>query len=284
MTARNRAHSLFATAALLLALAAFQPAFAAEVVGADINLSPLRVVFEKGGRSETLFVFNHGDSPATYKIELIDRMMTKDGRLLPVTEALEDPALEPAVPDVHSAKDFIVYTPRRITLAPNESQTIRVQALRPAGLADGEYRTHLTVTAVPPEDTGVTAEQLSQTSKGELAIRIVPVFSLSIPLIVRQGPTDIRALIENAEVLSGAVNAEIVRLGANSVYGDIEVLAGKDVIGVVKGVAVYPEVKRRSVRVPLTRAPNPGEELSLVFFDSDQHPGAELARQSLRAP
>lgn len=292
MIAGHRAH--LATAVWLLLLALFllpsQTALAADepaAAGPDINLSPLRVVFANSARSQTVFVFNHGPTAATYKVDVIDRTMTNDGRLMPVADALEDPALAATAAQVKSAKDFIVFTPRRITLQPNESQTIRVQVLRPAGLAPGEYRTHLTVTTVPPEDAGLTAAQAAKPGKGELAFRIVPVFSLSIPLIVRQGSAEIRASIEGAHVASGtdtAVIADLVRLGANSVYGDIRVTDGDDVIGFVKGVAVYPEIARRSLRIALTRKPKSGDALSLVFLDADQSAGAELAKETLKAP
>ena len=59
---------------------------------------------------------------------------------------------------VKSAKAMITYTPRRVVLEPHSSQVVRLRVLRPPDLAAGEYRTHLTVTAVPSEDTGVTAD------------------------------------------------------------------------------------------------------------------------------
>lgn len=292
MITGHRARFVRTVSVLLLALVFLQARtiFAADAPaasGPDINLSPLRVVFGNSARSQTVFVFNHGPTAATYKVDLIDRTMTDDGRLMTVAEAEKDPALATAAAHVKSARDFIVFTPRRITLQPNESQTIRVQVLRPAGLAAGEYRTHLTVTTVPPEDTGLTAEQAAKSSKGELAFRIVPVFSLSIPLIVRQGPPEIRAALEGAHVVSGnepAVTADLVRTGANSVYGDVKVLDGRDLIGFVKGVAVYPEIARRAVRIPLTKKPKSGDTLSLVFLDGDQNVGAELAKETLKAP
>src|SRR5205085_7936097 len=126
---------------------------------------------------------------------------------------------------------------------------VRLRALRPNDLAPGEYRTHLTVTEVPPEDIGLTAEQAAQIGPKELSIRIVPIFSLSIPLIVRQGDVDVRAGLESphlttekagatGEERKPAVGITLARLGTNSVYGNLEVRRGSEVLGAVRGIAV----------------------------------------------
>lgn len=263
----------------------------------DINLSPKRVVFDSGGRTATVYIFNRGNTPATYSISLIDRVMTSDGRIMAATDATKEPTRAALASTLKSSRDFIEFAPRRVTLQPNESQTVRIRAMRPASLAPGEYRTHLTVTSVPPEDAGITAEQAVAMGSGQLTIHIVPQFSLSIPLIVRQGPVDSRASIEGthlglpSEVATtgvprpaAIVSAVLVRLGANSVYGNLEVRAGHDVIGVLRGIAIYPEVERRAVQIPLTKFPAHGANLSLVFLDDDAHPGTELARVTLASP
>jgi hypothetical protein len=79
---------------------------------------------------------------------------------------------------------------------------------------------------------------------------------------------------------------DLVRGGASSVYGNFEVRlagAGKDAapLGLARGVAVYPEVDRRAVRIPLTRAPAPGEKLEVTFTDDDTSPGKVLAKAVL---
>lgn len=260
----------------------------------DINISPKRVVFGPSGRGATVYVFNRGTAPATYSIAVIDRAMMPDGRI----EALDDTnksASEAAVAaKVKSAKPFVVFTPRRVTLQPNESQTIRLRAVRPANLAPGEYRTHLTVTAIPPEDVGLTADEAVKPAAGQLAVRVVPVFSISIPLIVRQGPAEVRAALEaphlgvehsrDGQQSVAVVNVELARLGASSVYGNIEVRRGGEVLGTVRGLAVYPEIERRAVQIPLTKMPPSGAALSVVLVDDDTEPGVELAKAVLTVP
>lgn len=270
-----------------LALFAFSATAATAQVGADLNISPRRVTFDQAHRSATVYVFNQGDTPATYSVDLIDRIMRPDGQIIAVSDAPDAPASP-------SARSLIEYTPRRVTLQPKQSQAIRVR-VRPPSDGAPEYRTHLSVTAVPSEDSGFTADQAASGGDDGLSLQVTALFSVSIPLIVRQGETDARAAIENVSLMPAvdgqgatatrAVQLDLVRLGANSVYGDVEIRAGEGaadrVVGLVRGVAVYPEIARRTLIAPLVEAVSANERLRIVYRDDDAHPGTVLATGSL---
>jgi P pilus assembly chaperone PapD len=268
--------------------------FAKSVGTGDINISPKRVVFGPNGRGATVYVFNRGTAPATYSIAVVDRAMMPDGRIEAIDDVNKNAAEASVAARVKSAKSLVIFTPRRVTLQPNESQTIRLRALRPSNLALGEYRTHLTVTALPPEDVGLTADAAAKPAAGQLVVRVVPVFSISIPLIVRQGAAEVRAALEapryalerapNGQQKVAIVALELARLGANSVYGNIEVRRGIEVLGAVQGLAVYPEIARRAVQIPLNKIPPSGTQLSVVLVDDDTQPGVELAKAVLTVP
>ena len=279
------------TGAALLALAA-GPAWAQQPDGADLNISPKRLVLGGANRAGVVYVFNRGTTGAAYAIDLVDRVMLEDGQIVPPDEVKAGTDAAAVAGRLATARAMITFSPRRVTLAPGESQTIRVRALPPAGLAAGEYRTHLTVATLPPEDAGLTAEQAASSSDEELSARVVALLALSIPVIVRQdivaGSADIQHAVLQRDVASAGVDApatvelQLTRAGAGSVYGNIEVLAqqanGKpESIGAVKGLAVYPEVGRRAVSVPLTRLPAAGEQLLVRFIDDDTAPGKVLA-------
>lgn len=250
-------------------------------VGADLNISPKRVVFDAGARSAVVYVFNQGDQEAAYSVSLVDRAMLPTGEIV-------DAADHPEVP-VDSAAELVQFAPRRIVLGPRESQAIRVR-VRPAADGRPEHRTHLTVTAIPADDVGFTVDQAAQAADDGLAIRIVALFSLSIPLIVREGDVDARLALEAPVVEpSGAgVTVDLARLGTHSTYGDLEVRAMRDgremVVGLVRGVAVYHETPRRRVLVPLSQALVAGETLRVVYRDGDARPDVETAQASLRVP
>lgn len=278
---------MFKVAAVLAALTLGIAGPAAAQVGADLNISPRRVTFDGNERAASVYVFNQGDAPATYTVELVDRVMRPDGQIVAAADA-------PDVARSPSAAEFIQHTPRRVTLQPRESQVIRLR-LRPPGTGEAsEYRTHLTVTALPPEDTGFTASQAAQPGADEVALQVVALFSVSIPLIVREGEIDARADISAPVRLpasegapNGSVKLDLVRLGANSVYGDVEVHAGagarERIVAVVRGVAVYPEIERRTVIAPLAEAVAADEPLRIVYKDDDARAGAALATATVPA-
>lgn len=259
--------------------------------GPDANLSPKRVVFDPAARAATVFVFNQGDRPATYTVEVVDRVMREDGQIVALADL---PPVERAAAEarLRSAREMVQFTPRRVTLGPNQSQAVRIRAQRPGGLGEGEYRTHLTVTAVPPADAGLTAEQAVNPAAGEVGVRVNALFGLSIPNIVRQGRPDVRARLENVRYTRSdagpTATVDVVREGASSVYGDVEVrAAGRSgrsgpVLGRVRGVGVYPEIGRRTIRVPLSRVPGVGERLEAVFLDDDTRAGQVLASTAVQ--
>lgn len=267
-------------ASLALAVLAGASAVSAQV-GADLNISPRRVTFDESERSASVYVFNQGDAPATYTVELVDRAMQPDGQIVLASDLPQNPLGQ-------SASEFIQYTPRRVTLQPRESQVIRIRVRPPASGEAHEYRTHLTVTALPPEDSGFTVDQAVAPGADEVSLQVVALFSVSIPLIVREGAVDARAAIADVTRLpamegapNGAVQLDLVRLGANSVYGDVEVYAGSGpaerLVTVVRGVAVYPEIERRRVVAPLAEALPSEAALRIVYKDDDTDPGAQLA-------
>ena len=258
----------------------------------DVNLSPNRVVIASGQRAgDEIVVFNRSRAKGVYAIELVDEAMTPDGAIKPLKEV--SPAERAKV---KTASEWLRYSPRRVTLDPNQSQTVRVLARRPADLATGEYRTHFTVTAVPPEETGTSiAQAVGQVAPGQIAIRLTPVYGISIPIIVRQGELTAKAGFANIKAVEQAgrraVNFDLTREGDRSIYGDIEVLlmgAGAPKrIALVRGLAVYPEINQRSVSLPLAQdAPKigSGSKIRLVFTDEDFKKGAVLAQADVTLP
>ena len=233
----------FAPAALAVTLIAAIPSSAQAGVG-DLLVAPTRIMLD--GRKGTEIVLNNiGDAPATYRISVEFRRMTADGKLEDVT----DPT-----PAEKAAADMIVYAPRRVTLAPHEPQSIRIAARPSQGLPDGEYRVHLLFRAIPPSNPVTAAADPS--AKG-LKLQLIPVYGVTIPVIVRLGNLQATAGISNVELEKKDGKAEISldlsRSGSRSTFGEVQVLkAGvKDPIAIQKAVAVYTEVKDRHLTIPV---------------------------------
>lgn len=231
-----------AAAALAVSLvAASTPARAG--IG-DLLVAPTRLVLD-GRKGAEVILNNIGDEPATYRISVEFRRMTPDGGLTDVAEPTAEEKL---------AQEMIVYAPRRVTLAPHQPQSVRVSARAPQGLPDGEYRIHLLFRAIPPSKP-VTAAS-AETPKG-IRFALIPVYGVTIPVIVRFGNLQAKAGIANVrlETRDGkpAVALDLSRSGDRSTFGEVRVLkAGvKNPIAIQKAVAVYKEVASRRVSIPI---------------------------------
>lgn len=226
----------------LAAAAGFESA--AEAGVGDLLVAPTRIILD-GRRGTEIVLNNVGDEPATYRISVEFRRMTADGQLADVT----DPT-----PQEKAAEDMIVYAPRRVTLAPHEPQSIRIAARPPPGLPDGEYRVHLLFRAIPAPVPVVPAA--AEQTKG-LHLQLIPIYGVTIPVIVRLGNLQATAGIANVELEKHdgkpAVGLELSRSGTRSTFGEVRVYkAGvKDPIAVQRAVAVYTELNSRHVSIPI---------------------------------
>jgi P pilus assembly chaperone PapD len=235
-----------AAAALAVSLVT-APTLASAGIG-DLLVAPTRLVLD-GRKGAEVILNNIGDEPATYRISVEFRRMTADGGLVDVDQP---------TPEDKLAEDMIVFAPRRVTLAPHQPQSVRVSARAPQGLPDGEYRVHLLFRAIPPARP-VSAAQSAEAPKG-LSFALIPVYGVTIPVIVRFGNLQAKAGIANVhlETKDGrpAVALDLSRSGSRSTFGEVRVLkAGvRDPIAIQKSVAVYKEVATRRVTIPVDEA------------------------------
>ncbi|MEO6360137.1 MAG: molecular chaperone [Sphingomicrobium sp.] len=229
------------TAALLGTALISSPAAAG--IG-DLLVAPTRIVLD-GRRGAEIILNNIGDEPATYRVSVEFRRMTREGDLVEVSEPTAEDKL---------VQDMIVYAPRRITLPPRQPQSIRISARPPQGLPDGEYRVHMLFRAIPPATP--IAAQTADKPKG-LSFNLTPVYGVTIPVIVRLGNLDATAGITNVRLATRdgkpAVALDLTRSGSRSTFGEVRVLkAGlKDPIAIQRAVAVYKEIGARQVSIPV---------------------------------
>lgn len=211
----------------------------------DLLVAPTRIVLD-GRKGAEVVLNNIGEEPAVYRVSVEFRRMEQDGSL--------DDVPQPTAAD-KVAEDMIVYAPRRVTLAPHEPQSIRINARPPQGLPDGEYRVHLLFRAIPPANP--VAKQPADAEKG-LRFELTPVYGVTIPVIVRLGNLQATAGIANVQRSTGkdgkpVVSVDLSRAGTRSTFGEVRVLKTgfKDPVALQKAIAVYTELNSRHVDVPL---------------------------------
>lgn len=215
----------------------------------DLLVAPTRVVLEARTRAAEIILNNKGAKEATYRISFTHLRMGSNGAYQEISE-------DEAKNTLKIADDLIRYSPRQVTLKPGESQVVKVMLRKPEGLADGEYTSHMLFRAVPELATGEDVEA-QKSDDGKISIRLIPVYGVSIPIVVRQGDLSAQAKLTNASVANNTLSITIARTGNKSVFGDIIVSAsGSHVIGQLRGINVMSYSDSRVVSLPLS-APAP---------------------------
>jgi P pilus assembly chaperone PapD len=236
--------SLRGLASGLAALMALVTTTAAVAQG-DLLVAPTRIILNGGGNAEVV-LSNIGGQAATYRIGVELRRMQPDGDFADVGEAEASPAEKAAVA-------MLRYAPKRIALLPGQPQSIRLTARPGAELPNGEYRVHLSFRAVPPALSPDAAQD--QAEAGQVAIRLTPIYGITIPVFIRKGRLEAGAMIANPRLAGNKtarwLDLDLSRSGQRSVYGDIIGKRGSEQIFTLKGIAVYPEIASRTVRIPL---------------------------------
>jgi P pilus assembly chaperone PapD len=220
----------------------------------NLLISPGRVVIEEGKQKEDLNLTNIGQDTAVYVVSFIHYQMLVDGSF----KILEKPD------SATRADKYLRLFPRRITLPPNQSQTIVLQFRKQSNMKAGEYRSHIYFRAekeITP--LGMKDPKLDST---KMAVRITPIFGLSIPAIIRVGSLKLQISLSDVKLSAlndstSRLNFTINRTGEKSAYGNFKVEylpeKGKKIeVGVANGVGVYTELAKRnfSMSVKLTNA------------------------------
>ena len=110
---------------------------------ASLLVSPIRVAFEGRERSHEIVLINSSSEVKTYRLAWQEKLALPSG-------GYKDLTAEETV-GYPSASKMLRFSPRQVTLKPNERQIVRLGLRRPKDLADGEYRSHLKLEALPPK-------------------------------------------------------------------------------------------------------------------------------------
>jgi len=244
----------------------------------DFLVSPKRVFMDTRQRSAEVLLINSGKVSTTFKIYFVDKKMQEDGRFVVIT----DPVIED-----YPAAGMLRYAPRRVTLAPGKSQSIRVLARRPHDLAEADYTTRMIFEPLPDAKGGNSLESLAL-KKNQVKVGVVQTFIVSIPVIVRQGKPHAEVHLAQARTVMtsrGPVLEVLVqRTGNASIMGDLIVSAASATrdspLGLVRSLQVYSNMAQRRVRIPLPKNENawPDGEWKVRLQMPEDEGGALLAQ------
>ena len=226
----------------------------------DLLVFPKRISFDGIKKKvETVNLSNVGKDTATYTLSYSEIRMGEDGSFN---------AIEVAEDGQNFATPYLRYYPRTITLAPNESQNIKIQLIKTSELKMGEYRSHLYFRAVQ-KSSALQQEAINTTDHKakELLISLVPVFGLSIANIITIGESTTTVQLTSLRIdkskdgYTNLLSLDFNRQGNRSAYGTIEVdhisMEGtRKKVATIKGFAIYSPGNLRKSKIELDKSQN----------------------------
>ena len=276
--------------AVLLLLPIMAMASPKVIAGAQVSVSPTRVIFEGRTRTASVTLINRGDKASTFRISFEHKRMTEDGRF----EDIKNPQ-----PGEIFSDQMIRFSPRQVILPPGKAQVVRLLLRKPPNLADGEYRSHMLFREIPEQESTSIESQTS--NKKQLTISIKPVLGISIPVIVRQGSTSaevslVKTILANlsTDKTQGILDLTMKRTGNQSVYGDIVATYYKNnsdkngiVVAQANGIAVYTPNYSRTLKLKV-QAPAgvklEGGRIDVVFRTNPSSGNKVLAQGHTEVP
>ena len=236
----------------------------------DLLIFPKRVLFDGKKKVEKLLLSNTGKDTAVYTISFLEYKMNDNGDLKIITEPTD--GLRFASPNIR-------FFPRKITLAPNESQTVKVELTNAQSLTEGESRSHLYFRS--EENKSPLGETIKK-KDSTISVNLKAIIGVSIPCIVRVGEntttvsvSDIKYSFENDK--DDVLRFKINRNGSMSSYGDVVInyiSANNKVYEVAKlnGVGVYTPNLFRNMGVKLNKSDGlnfKGGAFQVVYFQNE---------------
>ncbi len=235
------------------------PADAASPFG-GMAISPTRLALDAGGRGESVTLYNSGGKPVTYRIELVELGLDEAGNYRQLSEGEEAD---------WSAARYLRYSPRQVTLQPGERQSVRVIARAPRNLPAGERRSHMRFSSIPlveEVDEAAQEQSASEDSENTVSVSVGLDFQITIPVLLRSGQPEGGAAIQSVSRSTDnpqTMTVVIERTGLRSNYGVLRALdANGEEVGVLRGLAVLPPSKTRTVSLTLRDGAEP---VSVVF-------------------
>ena len=257
---------------LLLGLMSLVPAPAK--ADAVLFIFPTAVMFEDNQRSAEVTLTNRGDQTGTFEMSWSDMKMRPEGGLTQY-EGQAPWSLQP----------HVRYSPRRVTLAPAESQIIKFGLRRGQDVPEGEYYSHFRVLTLNSEDPSAGEADADEPAAGSgVMINARP--AIAIPIIWRNSQATSSASIESVHIDQGAnkLTVAVRRDGQLSVRGYLHVFetapdGTRRFLADPAPLIIYPSLESRTTAIALNEGVIAGSlpRGTEVWYSSD----VEVSAQSI---
>ena len=213
--------------------------------GAVLFIHPTLVMFEGNTRSATITLSNRGDQTGTFEMSWTNMTMTPNGGLV----KNEGPA-------PWSIQSYVRYSPRRVTLAPLESQVVRIALRRGLDVPEGEYYSHFRVLTLNSEDPSAAEADADEPTGA--AITIEARSAVAVPIVWRNSRDESSASIESVRIdrETNQLSVDVRRLGQVSVRGFLHVFetaadGARSPLAAPVPLVIYPNLDARTMAIEL---------------------------------
>jgi len=228
---------------LLTAIMSLLPTLAQ--AAAVLFIHPTLVMFEGNTRSATITLSNRGDQTGTFEMSWLDMAMTPEGGLV-----------KNEGPTPWSIQSYVRYSPRRVTLAPLESQVIRIAVRRGLDVPEGEYYSHFRVLTLNSEDP--LAPKADADEATGAAVVIEARSAVAVPIVWRNSRDSSSASIEAVRIDqdTNQLSVDVLRHGQLSVRGFLHVFetaadGSRSPLAQPVPLVIYPNLDARTIAIEL---------------------------------
>lgn len=238
---------------------------AGSVSEAVLFITPTRLVFEGRTRSATVTFLNQKSDTKTYRLFWREKDQDAEGKFVNMEEGDDVP---------WSAQHMIRYSPRQVTVGPQESQVVRFALRKPKDLAEGEYRSHLVIEEQPP----IKEESDEQIGGNSIGLLLHMLYSYTMPIVVVNGDLEAKVAVQDFRTRPDngpewIAEATLTNTGGSSALGIVrlewEGPDGRKVVGEGGSVNIYLPQHKRNLSIKYRRPDTPGR-LRLAYYE-DRH-------------
>ncbi|MGV3278624.1 molecular chaperone [Rickettsiales bacterium LUAb2] len=211
---------------------------------AMFSIDKTYLLLDDQSRNIDIMVFNSSNVSHDYSLSLIHYQQNTDGSYTLITNNTEN---------IKFADPYLLFTPIKFTIPAKSSQMVRIQRLPMPEARDGEYTSYLLIKEAPnPLDTA----RISVNSKSHVQLSLIPIFNISVPLIVRKGDLASNVSIQQAVINNDRSNNKqleltLARSGTKSIHSNIVVYLGNKVVGQLNGINIFLSADTRKITVAL---------------------------------
>ncbi|MPY24118.1 hypothetical protein FM037_15445 [Shewanella psychropiezotolerans] len=245
---------------------------------ANLLVTPTRAELDDTSQRSSVFsLVNKGSSTARYNIYFEDKVQLAEGGYRSIVD------------DKAVLSQYVRYSPRRVTLEPEQGTRVRMAVRLPKNTPVAEYRSYIVFHQIPL--TPVIASKASNDNADTFSLSVTAYMRISIPVILRVGELNGEVMIDEVtdEKAQTSLNVTLIRQGQRSTYGDIELfvenitegLVHLESVGSVKNAAIYTELSKRSFLVTLSRELKEGTEVIVRYTESKTLKDAQIVEKRI---